>query len=125
LDTALDNCTTNSPNAVAACNEGKGNSAFLNTADSSTADGTQPHLAAQACESLNIHGRNDWYLPAQGELYVMWVNQAAIQNFLLGGDRYWSSSEVSNVFARRIRFSDGDQSNVAKASNFYVRCARR
>src|SRR5690606_34398043 len=33
LDTPLVNCSSNSPNAVAACNQGKSNSAFLNTAD--------------------------------------------------------------------------------------------
>ncbi|MBI1321640.1 DUF1566 domain-containing protein [bacterium] len=125
LDTPLANCTTNSPNAVAACNEGKGNSAFLNTADSSSAAGTQPHLAAQACESLNIHGKDDWYLPAQGELYVMWQNRLAIDNFLLGGQFYWSSSEHGNNGARSIRFSDGFQSNNVKNGNPRVRCARR
>lgn len=125
LDTALANCTTASPNAVAACNQGKSNSAFLNTADSSSAPGTQPHLAAQACESLNIHGRDDWYLPAQGELYVMWQNRLAINNFNLGL-QYWSSSEGSVNAARRIRFSDGFQSFVSKNStSFQVRCARR
>ncbi|MGA1275423.1 MAG: hypothetical protein ACO3XL_06070, partial [Gemmobacter sp.] len=129
LDTALENCTTNSPNAVAACNTGKSNSAFLSAADSSTAAGTQPHLAAQACEALEAHGKGDWYLPAQGELYVLWLNRTAIGNFLLGGQWYWASSEASSSSARSIQFSSGNQTfdsvNKANFSNDRVRCARR
>lgn len=125
LNTPLANCTSNSPNAIAACNTGKSNSAFLNTADSSSAAGTQPHLAAQACESLNIHGKDDWYLPAQGELYLMWQNRLAIDNFLLGGQFYWSSSEHDADHGRSIRFSDGFNSRFGKNDFLYVRCARR
>jgi hypothetical protein len=125
LDTPLANCTTNSPNAVAACNTGKSNSAFLNTADSSSAAGTQPHLAAQACEALNLHGKDDWYLPAQGELYVMWVNKTAIGNFGMS-ILYYSSSEHNYGTARLFRFSDGHQFNFADTSyQHFLRCARR
>ncbi|MGA0828299.1 MAG: hypothetical protein ACO3PW_13235, partial [Gemmobacter sp.] len=127
LDTPLANCTTNSPNAVAACNTGKSNSAFLNTADSSSAAGTQPHLAAQACEALNLHGNDDWYLPAQGELYVMWSNRTPIGNFLLGNHWYWSSSELNHDHAKSIPFIDGTSNWLPYKYHapVYVRCARR
>ena len=132
VDTSIDNCSAESPNAIAACNQGKSFSAFLNTADSSTAAGTQPHLAAQACESLNIHGKDDWYLPALGELYVMYQNRSAINNFIYDysssyATGYWSSSELGNSVGRRILFQTGYQSHDSSTNKnavYLVRCAR-
>ncbi|MGA1269926.1 MAG: hypothetical protein ACO3WM_12865, partial [Gemmobacter sp.] len=125
LDTPLHNCTTNVPNALAGCITGKSNSAFLNTADSSSAAGTQPHLAAQACESLDAHGKHDWYLPAHNELFVLRTNRIEIGNFLLSGQWYWSSSEPDVSGGRVIRFSDGTQLNLSIDLYLFVRCARR
>lgn len=124
-DTALPNCVQESPSTNAACNSGKSNSAFLSTADSSSAAGAQPHQAVQACESLNEHGKDDWYLPSQGELYVMKQNGEAIGNLLLEGRFYWSSSERSLNRASRSQFNDCDQFNCHKNSRNFVRCVRR
>jgi hypothetical protein len=51
-------------------------------------------------DSNNI-GKNDWYVPACGQLALMWLNKKEINEALakIGGnalaDEYWSSSEKS------------------------------
>ena len=125
LNTPMADCNTPSPNVVAACNQGRSNTSFLNTADSTSAVGTQPHLAAQACEALNLHGKDDWYLPAQGELFIMYQQRVAIGNFLLDFRGYWSSSEANVDIARFIRFDNGGVPNDTKSASRHVRCARQ
>jgi hypothetical protein len=94
IDTALNNCT----NTESTCRTGRSNTALLVTLDSSSAVGTQPHVAALACHclgeehsnapngvvppecsgnaanSLEGHGYDDWYLPAIAELDEIYVN---------------------------------------------------
>ena len=117
--------------------DGDGNTDFLILFDSnSSASGIQPHLAAQYCADLVLHGRDDWYLPARNELNVIYeglVDAAPNNNspdplldgFATSGDLYWSSSENNNFFAWRQRFSDGNQGVNYKHSPHAVRCARR
>jgi hypothetical protein len=38
-------------------------------------------VAARHCNDLSAHGKDDWYLPAQDELDVMYDNRVAIGGF--------------------------------------------
>lgn len=93
-----------------------------------------PYDAAIACADYDAHGHDDWYLPAQQELVIIWENfgygrpYAAVGNFqndLVVQQRYWSSSEFSGSIARWVRFRDGVQSYSNKEVTNAVRCARR
>jgi hypothetical protein len=85
--------------------------------------GHQDHVAAVHCENLSHAGHSDWYLPALGELNILYNNQTVIGGF--SAVWYWSSSEDYTSAARRQRFSDGNQSYGTKSSTSAVRCARR
>jgi hypothetical protein len=85
-----------------------------------------PYVAAAYCESLNINGKTDWYLPAITELNVLYTNKASIRNFETSGSYYWSSTEYDNNDAWVERLSDGNQNgNSDKFYGYLVRCVRR
>lgn len=132
LNTTLANCSdetggTGAPTGTGTCINGKSNSATLITIDSSTSSGINPHNAALACENLNLHGKTDWYLPSELELWGLYPNRVAIGNLLTDGSNYWSSSEYFMREAWIVRFSDGYRNNPAnsKDDGYYIRCARR
>jgi hypothetical protein len=118
VETAMVNCTDT---AQSSCNTGKGNTTLL----AGLTDAASPYAAAAYCDGLIAHGHSDWYLPAQNELNVMYVNRAAIGGFNTSGSWYWSSSEYNFNVARIQRFSDGGQANDAKTTSRLVRCVRR
>lgn len=111
--------------------DGSANTATLITLDSNSGvGGTQPHQAAQYCADLNIHGQTDWYLPAAAELFMLYVNRAAVGDFdTVSGSWYWSSTEHAQGKARYADFytgtSAGDQRNDDKVSFNYLRCIRK
>lgn len=49
--------------------------ALVATDSNAVASGQQSHKAAAACAGLSVHGHDDWYLPATGEIALI---QAAI-----------------------------------------------
>jgi len=130
VDTAMANCTDASPGTAASCQTGEANTALLVGLSGS---GTPaPYDAAEYCDGLSAHGYDDWYLPAQDELNVLYTNKNTgdlngtfneTGSFPAG--YYWSSSEVSNNNARFQRFSDGPQSIGGKLVGLAVRCVRR
>ena len=62
------------------------------------------------------HG--DWFLPSQDELNAMYTNLhlEGVGDFLNSPGLYWSSTEVSNIFASIQRFSDGVQAGDDKGT---------
>lgn len=90
---------------------GKANTAVI--ADSSSD-------ARDMCTVLNTFNasdsHNDWYIPALGQLALMYLNITEIDAALtkIGGttfnttEYYWSSSENSSRFAWRVGFRNGD-----------------
>lgn len=101
---------------------GKANSAALNGL--SNAD--SPYSAANYCETLSAYTYTDWYLPAAGELNVMYGNMAAIGGFSTSGNRYWSSSEYSSSNPWYQGFDSGYRgADYNKSNAFLVRCVRR
>lgn len=105
---------------------GDDNTAELATLDSSSEDGTQPHRAADFCDTLTLHGYSDWYLPAVEELAKMYDNIANIANFeTSGAGLYHSSTEQNNYYNKVVRFSDGSRPLRSKENSYFIRCARK
>ena len=129
-DMSMANCTDASPGTAATCQTGEANTALLVGLSGS---GTPaPYDAAEYCDGLSAHGYDDWYLPAQDELNVLYTNKNTgdlngtfneTGSFPAGW--YWSSSERNNTTARYQRFSDGTQLNYGKLYALAVRCVRR
>ena len=89
--------------------------------------------AADYCYNYVTIGtkKGDWYLPAGGELQLMYNNKTTLNNSLskIGGTQfpttgyyyYWSSSESNYGYAWRLGFNDSDWYNNSKGSKYYVR----
>ena len=84
-------------------------------------------------ESSNTEnfGYTDWYIPACGQLALMWLNMAEINTALtaIGGTTissglYWSSSEYSSSYGWCVYFSNGYVSNYIKYNVYRVRFVR-
>ena len=88
--------------------------------------------AFDLCESNTYHGKNDWYLPAINELYLLSINRTAIDanavnNFQPSGI-YWSSTEneysYQHAFATTMGSNRG-KNTQGKTQTWRVRCVRR
>jgi hypothetical protein len=87
----------------------------------------QTNRAAQVCVAYELNDYNDWFLPSNDELNLMYQN-LHIQG--LGGftdNYYWSSSAIEGVNdASQIQgFSDGNMYSNWRSSSSLVRCVRR
>lgn len=85
-----------------------------------------PYNAIAACKYLNSisqNGYTDWYLPASGELALLYTNQVAIGNFSNG--YYWSSTESSNNNVLYQSMTSSWQNPTLKSNALHVRCVRR
>ncbi len=130
VDTAMVNCTDASPGTASSCQTGEANTTLLVGLNGS---GTPaPYAAAEYCDGLSAHGYDDWYLPAQDELNLLYTNKNTgdlngtfNETGSLPAGWYWSSSESFNTIARVQRFSDGVQDDGIKSSGYSVRCVRR
>ena len=76
-------------------------------------------------------GYTDWYIPACGQLSLMFLNMTAINTALtaIGGqtiasDTYWSSSEYSSNYGWRVYFYTGFVGNGIKSNDRRVRFVR-
>ena len=126
----LTNCTDTSPGTAATCQTGEANTAFLVGA---TGELDYPFAAAEYCDGLSAHGYDDWYLPAQDELNVLYTNKNTgdlngtfNETGSLPAGFYWSSSEDDGAGGGRVQlFSDGGQFGGAKSNGFSVRCVRK
>ena len=85
-----------------------------NTVDIIDSLGTGSTYAAQLCEGLISGGYDDWFLPSQGELDLVYQNVylEGVGNF--SGNWYYSSSEYTadNMWAQSFYF--GTQDNLGK-----------
>lgn len=78
--------------------------------------------AAQLCADLVLNSYSDWYLPSQGELYKLFINQVAVGGF--ANSYYWSSTEWDNVLAWTQHFPDGNVYRRNRPFTFSVRAVR-
>ncbi len=78
--------------------------------------------AASLCDDLDLNGYTDWYLPSKDELNKLYQNRVSVGGFV--SPFYWSSSEVTNVIVWVQNFDVGNQLNIDKLTNVYVRAVR-
>ena len=81
--------------------------------------------AARECRNLTTGGYTDWYLPSKDELNKLYINRdlIAMPNI---NSYYWTSSEVSAVYAWWQLWTNGQQGNDfnTKENGIYVRAVR-
>jgi hypothetical protein len=88
-------------------------------------DKSLPAVAAQLCSGLYYGGYNDWFLPSEDELMLMYTNRAASGLGGFRGEPYWSSTESSYQFACFQSFREGRRFfNGYKTMPMYVRAIR-
>ncbi len=128
-DTSMANCTDTSPGTAVTCQTGEANTAFLVGA---TGEPDYPFAAAEYCDGLSAHGYDDWYLPAQDELNVLYTNKNTGDlngTFDESGSYptgwYWSSSEFQSDQARYQYFDTGNMTDLNKTNAMAVRCVRK
>jgi hypothetical protein len=87
--------------------------------------------AASLCLNSTIGGQNDWYLPSQNELFLLWNNLGSVNRSLIilnlspiGNYGYWSSSEDSQNMVGRTYFGSGATYGNNKNDLFRVRAIR-
>ncbi len=88
--------------------------------------GSQSHIAAAYCRSLNQAGKSDWYLPARYELNVLYTNLSANGTMSPSGI-YWSSTETNGwgCCAQALDFSSGSFASINKYFDAKIRCVRK
>ena len=84
---------------------------------------TTTGIAAYLCDTLNLNGFSDWYLPSKDELNQMYLNIGHGNALGLGniggffGGYYWSSTEIDYDSAWIQDFSYGNQNGMIKLNN--------
>jgi len=68
---------------------------------------SETECAAQLCDALVYGGYSDWFLPAQDELNLMYVNLKRRDSGGFANKNYWSSSESIVYYAWYQDFNDG------------------
>lgn len=128
-DTVMDNCNDGPPGTASSCQTGQANTTFLVGAAS---EPYYPFEAAEYCAAISAHGYNDWYLPAQDELYVLYTNKNSGDlngTFDESGSYptgyYWSSSEEDSINAEFRLFGFSPISPTTKVDELAVRCVRK
>jgi hypothetical protein len=81
-------------------------------------------FAAQAAKSYSYNGYNDWFLPSQDELNVIFQAKGAYGITGIAATDYWSSYETSSVNARYQNMGGGTQNTLSKTRLFSVRAIR-
>jgi len=79
--------------------------------------------AAHKCDTLQLNGKTDWYLPAIDELTEIYNQRAYLGTFQ--SYYYWSSTEIDAGTSRALIFPGGSQNTLSKNYNGYVRCMRQ
>jgi hypothetical protein len=80
--------------------------------------------AATICDSLDLNGYNDWFLPSKDELNLLYLQKAKGLVSGLVNDFYWSSTESSYNGAWSQSFTSGAKSSTNKDGSYCV-CAIR
>lgn len=90
-----------------------------------TGSSSPVNSAIEYAQTYSVAGVDDWFLPSQGELSLMYTSlyQRGLGGFIASS--YWSSTETSATSARRQSFSSGTVSTATKSTSYRVRAVRR
>lgn len=80
--------------------------------------------AAYICDTLTAYGYDDWYLPSFQELNAIFYRSDTSWH-IDGIDLYWSSSGVSEIFARGMSNNPRANNIAEKSIKGRVRCIRK
>ena len=76
--------------------------------------------AKEYCQSLNLLGKYDWYLPSQRE----YLESLGDNTFIESGS-YWTSSSSYSGYATYFDPQSGDTFYISDVFKYYVRCVRK
>ena len=76
-----------------------------------------------SCDSLSLHGYDDWYLPDKDELNRLFFSKGAVGGFL--DTLYWNSTPNDAQEAWSQDFFGGTQNSVKKSATLRVRPVRK
>lgn len=79
--------------------------------------------AQVSCDSLTLHGYDDWYLPDKDELNRLFFSKGAVGGFL--DTLYWNSTSSDAQEAWSQDFFGGTQNSVKKSATLRVRPVRK
>lgn len=82
--------------------------------------------AALICDTLNMGGFSDWFLPSINELKFVYAKQGIIGGFVAGG--YWSSTEEDFYSSWSVIFTPNSKEITKKywkIKKLSVRCIRK
>ena len=109
---------------------GKTNTPVIVAASADARDMGSVLTAFNADEQQN-QGYNDWYIPACGQLALIYMNLKdvnivldAIGGQTISGGDYWSSSERSSNDGWRVSFNGGQVYSYYKSNGYKVRFVR-
>lgn len=103
-----------------------------NTEDILSLCDSSPTIAAAICNSLELNGFTDWFLPSKDELNEIYENKDLVDHTavanggeLLQSTNYWSSSHLNNNTVWVQTFAQGgSQYGNSEDDNNHVRAVR-
>ena len=96
-----------------------------NTIDIVTSCTTSSGFAAELCDGLILNSYSDWFLPSREELKKMYDQLKVTGSGNFSNSAYWSSSEMTSVFAWQVIFSNGITQGTNKTNQASVRAVRK
>ncbi|TXK96426.1 hypothetical protein BMR02_11515 [Methylococcaceae bacterium HT1] len=83
-------------------------------------------IAARLVNSYELNGFNDWYLPSEDELGLMYfkLKEKGLGNFVTYGSYRSSTDGGSNIYSRERAFSSGQTFGLGRNSRAHVRAVR-
>jgi hypothetical protein len=87
------------------------------------------HQAMEYAATLDAHGHQDWRVPTEHEVRILFINRMAVGAFNLSGSYpggwYWSATEndIGDIYCHR--FSDGCRWWNVKEDGSSLRCVRQ
>ena len=101
-----------------------GEKAYTNTARTATTDKYAAKLALDYSITVGETTYDDWFLPSQDELYLMYTNLKYARLGDFSNSYYWSSSESGGLYECIVDFQDGRKNVAQRESHVRVRCIR-
>jgi hypothetical protein len=87
-------------------------------------NGGRPY-AAKVCADLVAYGFDDWYLPAAGELYEIYLKHGRDGSGLITVGYHWTSTEIGSNFAWNRLMNYDYQPGELKNNRTQCRCVRK